>query len=138
MRERRSGTIVNISSIAGKVTLPWFTLYSASKYAVCSLTDGLRMELRPFGVHAMAVCPGYVSSEFQAHVLGGRAPGTLAGARAYFGISPQQCAEAIAGGVERNSRTVLAPRTGWLMVAAARLLPRLVDAQLERIYQRNR
>ena len=47
MRERRSGMIVNVGSIAGKVTLPWFTLYSASKYALGSLTDGLRMELKP-------------------------------------------------------------------------------------------
>jgi short-subunit dehydrogenase len=138
MRERHSGAIVNVSSIAGKVTLPWFTLYSASKYAVCSLTDGLRMELRPFGVHAMAVCPGYVRTEFSAHVLAGRAPGTLAGARARFAITPDQCAEAIARGVERNARTVLAPRLGWLMVAVARLAPRLVDAQLEKIDQRNR
>jgi short-subunit dehydrogenase len=137
MRERRSGAIVNVSSIAGKVTLPWFTLYSASKYAVCSLTDGLRTELRPFGVHAMAVCPGYVRTEFQAHVLAGRAPDALAGARDRFAITPAQCAEAIARGVERNARTVLTPRAGWLLVAGARLLPRLVDAQLERTYRRN-
>ena len=45
MRERRSGFIVNIGSIAGKVTLPWMTLYSVSKYALGSLTEGLRMEL---------------------------------------------------------------------------------------------
>ena len=138
MRERRSGTIVNVSSIVGKVTAPWSTLYSASKYAVCSLTDGLRMELRPFGVHAMAVCPGYVRTDFSNHVLAGTAPGSLAGARARFAITPEQCAEAICRGVERNARTVLAPRSGWLMVAAARLLPRLVDAQMERISQRNR
>ena len=138
MRERRSGAIVNVSSIAGKVTLPWFTLYSASKYAVCSLTDGLRTELRPFGVHAMAVCPGYVRTEFQTHVLAGRAPDALAAARDRFAITPAQCAEAIARGVERNARTVLTPRVGWLLVAGARLLPRLVDAQLERTYRRNR
>jgi short-subunit dehydrogenase len=138
MRERRSGTIVNVSSIAGLVTLPWFTLYSASKYAVCSLTDGLRMELRPFGIHAMAVCPGYVRTGFQAHVLAGHAPGGLASTRDRFAITAEQCAEAIARGVERNARTVVTPRVGWLMVAGARLLPWLVDAQMERNWQRNR
>ena len=46
MKRQRSGFIVNVGSIAGKMTLPWFTLYSASKYAIGSLTDGLRMELR--------------------------------------------------------------------------------------------
>jgi len=138
MRERRSGMIVNVSSIVGKVTVPWSALYSASKYAVCSLTDGLRMELRPFGVHVMAVCPGYVRTGFQSHVLAGRGPDTLAGARARFAITPAECAEAIARGVERDARTVMTPRKGWFMVAAARLMPRLMDAQLERIDQRNR
>jgi short-subunit dehydrogenase len=136
MRERRSGMIVNVSSIAGKVTLPWFTLYSASKYAVCSLTDGLRTELKPFGIHTMTVCPGYVRTEFQAHVLAGRAPGVLGGARNRFGITPAQCAEAIVRGVERNARTVLTPRVAWLMATAARFLPRVVDAQLEGMYRR--
>ena len=138
MRERRSGMIVNVSSIAGKVTLPWSTLYSASKYAVCSLTDGLRTELKPFGIHTMAVCPGYVRTEFQAHVLAGRAPGALGGARNRFSITPAQCAEAIVRGVERNARTVLTPRVAWLMAVAARFLPRVVDAQLEGMYRRTR
>ena len=56
MRARRSGMIVNVGSVAGKVTLPWMTLYSASKYAVGSWTEGLRMELARDGVHAMLVC----------------------------------------------------------------------------------
>jgi short-subunit dehydrogenase len=51
MRARSSGVIVNVSSVAGKVTLPWLTLYSASKYALGSLTDGLRMELKKDGIH---------------------------------------------------------------------------------------
>ena len=62
MRAHRQGAIVNVSSIAGKVTLPWFPLYSASKFALGSLTDGLRMDLKPFGIHAMTVCPGYVKT----------------------------------------------------------------------------
>src|SRR5260370_27057464 len=46
MQERRRGLIVNISSIAGKVTLPWFTLYSVTKFALGSLTEGLLIELK--------------------------------------------------------------------------------------------
>jgi len=138
MRKQGSGMIVNVSSIVGLVTMPWSTLYSASKYAVCSLTDGLRLELRPFGIHAMAVCPGYVRTGFQSHVLAGGAPANMAGVRNRFAITAEQCAEAIARGVERNARTVATPRVGWVMVAAARLLPRFVDAQMERTWQRNR
>jgi len=132
------GAIVNVGSIAGKVTLPWFTLYSASKYALGSLTDGLRMELRDAGIHAMTVCPGYVQTEFQAHVLAAHAPEALASKRQTFGITPEQCAAAIVRGLERNARTVMAPRISWLFVLAERLLPRLTDAQLTRIYRAQR
>ncbi len=78
MRARKSGMIVNIGSIGGKIVLPWSTLYSASKYAVGALTEGLRMELRRDGVHAMLVCPGYVKTGFQEHVRGGRRAGRCA------------------------------------------------------------
>jgi short-subunit dehydrogenase len=132
MRERKRGCIVNVGSIAGKITLPWFTLYSVSKYAVGSLTDGLRMELKRDGVHAMTVCPGYVDTGFQDHVIHGRPPGAIK-SRRRFSITAPQCAEAIARGVERNARTVVTPRSGWLLVAAARLMPSLVDRQLERL-----
>ena len=135
MREQRSGYIVNVSSIAGKITLPWLTLYSASKYALGSLTDGLRMELAPFGIHAMVVCPGYVLTNFQQNVLSsGRPPERLARSRR-FAITAEECARAIVRGVERNARTVMAPRGGWALVALARLFPRIMDSVLRRMEQ---
>ena len=133
MRRQRSGMIVNVGSIASRITLPWFTLYSVSKYAIGSLTEGLRMELKRDGIHAMIVCPGYVDTHFQSHILGGQVPPGVARYRR-FRITAGQCAEAIARGVERNARTVVTPRAGWLLIAFARLFPGLVEAQLEKIY----
>ncbi|MBK5291438.1 MAG: SDR family NAD(P)-dependent oxidoreductase [Acidobacteriia bacterium] len=134
MKRQGAGTVVNISSIAGLVTLPWFTLYSASKFAVRSMTDGLRMELRKEGVHAMTVCPGYVRTGFQENVLAGRPPDKLWRMRR-FAITAEQCAEAIARGVERDARTVVTPRIGWALLAARALFPRLIDGRLEGIYR---
>ena len=134
MRARRGGMIVNIGSIAGKVTLPWLTLYSASKHAIGSFTDGLRMELKRDGIHAMTVCPGYVDTGFQSHVLEGTAPASLQNNRR-FAITADECAEAIVKGVERNARTVMTPRIGWLLVAAQHLFPAAVETRFERIYQ---
>ena len=129
MRSRRSGMIVNVGSIGGKITLPWMTLYSASKFAVGSLTEGLRMELRRDGVHAMLVCPGYVTTGFQKNVLAGAAPPLVVRWRR-FAVTPQECARAIRRGVERNARTVMAPASGWLSVAARRLAPGFVEARM--------
>src|SRR5471030_3030789 len=60
MRARKSGMVVNVGSIGGKMTLPWLTIYSASKYAVGALTEGMRMELMRDGIRTLLVCPGYV------------------------------------------------------------------------------
>jgi short-subunit dehydrogenase len=129
MRNRGSGTIVNVSSIGGKIPLPWMTLYSASKFAVNALTEGLRMELRGSGVKTLLVCPGYVTTGFQSHVYAGAAPPSVIRARRHA-ITPAQCARAIRHGVERDARTVLAPKVGWLLVALARLFPALVEARM--------
>lgn len=132
MRARKSGVIVNVSSVAGKVTLPWLTLYSASKYALGSLTDGLRMELKKDGIHTITLCPGYVKTNFHDHALGGEPPPKISRGKR-FAITPQQCAEFLARGVERGARTVMASRLNWLFVLAERLFPSLVDAQLAAI-----
>jgi short-subunit dehydrogenase len=135
MIRQRRGTIVNVGSIAGKVTLPWFTTYSASKYALGSLTDGLRMELRPFGIHAMLVCPGYVRTGFQDHVIAGSPPAAVRRAKR-FAIDASTCAEAIVRGVERNARTVVAPGAGWLLIALQRAFPWLVERRLAAMLER--
>jgi short-subunit dehydrogenase len=134
MARQRSGVIVNVGSIAGKVTLPWLTLYSASKYALGSLADGLRLELRDKGIHVISVCPGYVTTQFRENMLAGHLPAAIQRS-SRFEISAEQCAEAIAVAVEKRKRTVVTPRIGWILIAAARLLPWLLDWQLARLYR---
>jgi NAD(P)-dependent dehydrogenase (short-subunit alcohol dehydrogenase family) len=58
MKYRGSGRIVNVSSIGGKVSVPHLVPYSASKFALVGLSEGLRSELRPHGVFVTTVCPG--------------------------------------------------------------------------------
>lgn len=64
MRKRRKGTIINISSIAGKMGLPLYSLYHASKYAVEGLTESLFYELYPFNIKVKIIEPGPVKTEF--------------------------------------------------------------------------
>ncbi|WP_317633641.1 SDR family NAD(P)-dependent oxidoreductase [Streptomyces albidocamelliae] len=58
MRKRRSGWIVNMSSVAGIASVPGFGFYSAAKFAVEGMTDALRAEVEPFGIQVLAVEPG--------------------------------------------------------------------------------
>jgi short-subunit dehydrogenase len=134
MKARHSGAIVNVSSIGGKITLPWFTLYSATKFALGSLTTGLRMELQRDGIHCMTVCPGYVKTRFQHNVLQGGVPPALGSMRQRWAITPEQCAEAIVGGLLRDRRTVVTPAGGWLLIALERVAPALVHSRMESIY----
>ena len=64
MRRNRSGIIVNVSSIVGKFSFPGSSVYAASKYAVEGITDGLRIELAPFGIRVVAIRPGAIATEF--------------------------------------------------------------------------
>jgi short-subunit dehydrogenase len=129
MRERASGMIVNVGSIAGSVALPWFTAYSATKYALDALTAGLRMELRSSGIHAMLVCPGFVATAFHQHVRGGPPPGAARRGRPAE-ITAEQCARTIAAGVERNARTIVTPGIGRLLIFAWRWFPAITERVL--------
>lgn len=62
--ERGQGTIVNLGSFGGKMPLPQMTAYCTSKYAVTGLSDTLRLELAPKGIHVATVHPGVINSDF--------------------------------------------------------------------------
>jgi len=57
------GRVVNISSVGGRVSTPFMAPYSASKFALEALTDGLRVEIRPLGMWAACIEPGAVKTE---------------------------------------------------------------------------
>jgi len=64
MRERRSGVVVNVSSVGGKVTFPFSSLYHATKFAVEGLTESIQYELNQFGIRLKIVEPGGYKTEF--------------------------------------------------------------------------
>jgi short-subunit dehydrogenase len=128
MRRKGAGMVVNVGSIAGQVALPWMTIYSATKFALGALTNALRIELRPDGIHMMNVFPGYVNTTFHDHAIG-TPPARIAGAKP-FAISAKRCAEAIARGVERDARTVVTPGIGWCFLWLQRFFPSVVDSRL--------
>ena len=69
MRRRERGTIVNLSSMGGRLTFPGFGVYHASKYALEALSDALRCEVRYLGVDVVLIEPGMIKTEFGASAI---------------------------------------------------------------------
>lgn len=107
------GCIVNMGSIAGMLPLPWFTMYSASKWGLMGFTEALRIELKHENIGVMLMCPGYVKSGFQDNALSGRPPDRLWRMKR-FATDVDAVAVALARGLERDKKRVIVPRLGWL------------------------
>ncbi|MGD0523757.1 MAG: SDR family oxidoreductase [Polyangiaceae bacterium] len=95
MLARGRGWLVNVSSVGGRVTFPFFGAYHASKYALEALSDALRAELRSFGVHVALVEPGPIRSQFSERAFGSL-PAT-------GDASPYATSYALAGGIRSAS-----------------------------------
>jgi short-subunit dehydrogenase len=151
MVRRRSGRVVNVSSIGGRVTFPFMGAYNATKYALESLSDALRNELAPFGIRVVLVEPGPIRTEFNevamrslASVQSDASPYAAAYARAAemdartrrMGAAPGVVVRAIeraALGRRPRARYVV-PFSSAVLLAVLRVLPtRLVDAVMRRL-----
>jgi len=63
-RKRESGIIVNVSSVGGKMTMPLYSMYNSTKWAVSGFSEALQYELRPFNIKVKIVEPGAVITDF--------------------------------------------------------------------------
>ena len=103
MRAQRSGMVINISSMAGRVVIPRIGYYSASKFALTAIGDALRMEESHHGIKVMNVFPGTTQSSFGDNRLGTR------GRQAHQVLPPvsaEKVARRVAQAVERDQRSV--------------------------------
>ncbi len=97
MRAQKSGLIINVTSIAGYMGLPFRSVYSASKGAFELVTEALRMEVKPFGIHITNVAPG----DFATNIASGRYHAPLVKGSAYeetYGFSLQTMDAHVDGG----------------------------------------
>jgi short-subunit dehydrogenase len=129
MRGRRRGLIVNISSMAG--FLPFGT-YSAAKSWVTSFTQGLATELAGSGVSAIAVCPGFVHTEFHS-----RAGVDMSRAPEQIWLTPEEVVSQAMKDVQRDKVLSIAGTRYRALSAATHLMPRDAVRRLER-YRRRR
>lgn len=130
MRARGSGTIVNLGSVGGRVSLPWSVMYCATKFAVHAVNDSLRRELSGSGIRVVKVCPGIVDTKFREHVLAGKAPEPVS--RISRVVSAEQVARAIVSGIESGARTVYVPAIARAFVALEALSSTTMDWYVRR------
>jgi short-subunit dehydrogenase len=120
----KNPAIVNIASMCGRRGLPAWTEYSASKFALCGLTEALRGEMARFDIDVLLVVPGLTQSELPKHLLrnDGRMKIDFQG-----GMAPQEVAAAVLQALRSNrTETVLGREARW-MLRVNRFFPRLVD-----------
>lgn len=76
--KRSRGRVINISSVAGKLPMPYMGAYSASKFALDAYSRSLRAELREDGIGVMTASPGRIQTGFGSHIIGGvKSPTTI-------------------------------------------------------------
>ncbi|MBI4455919.1 MAG: SDR family NAD(P)-dependent oxidoreductase [Acidobacteria bacterium] len=129
MMERRHGLIINISSVAGKVSIPYSGYYCATKFALTALSDAWRLELRPFGIHVLNVCPGTTSgTAFHERVRGVRRP-----LRVHYEMSAEQVARRTVAAAAVRKREIILTAGGRLYAAANRFAPGLTYYLLSKV-----
>jgi len=132
MKQQSSGMIVNISSVAGHIPLPYNAAYSASKFAMNAFGKAARVELRSLGIHVMTVCPGYVRTDFSANAMKGREVKTVRPSSAR-GISAERVARAVFHGYLKQKREVIVPWTMHPAIKMYQLFPGLVEWAMMRM-----
>jgi NADP-dependent 3-hydroxy acid dehydrogenase YdfG len=96
MKAQKSGQIINTSSVAGHKIFTGSAVYSATKFAVRALTDGLRIDVKPYNIRTTIVCPGAVKTELLDHITEADVQQANQDYVGSVGISPDSFARVVA------------------------------------------
>ena len=135
MRQQGTGAIINISSVAGHIPLPFHAVYSATKFAMNAFGKAANVELKGSGIHVMTVCPGYVKTDFGANAIKGSDTKTVRPS-SVRGISAQRVARAVLRGYLKQRREVVVPWTMHPAIKVYQLFPGLVERTMAKMSRR--
>jgi short-subunit dehydrogenase len=132
MRQQTGGTIINVSSVAGHIPVPFHAAYSATKFALNAIGKAASVELKKEGIHVLTVCPGYVRTGFGENAVHGNElkqvrPGGVRG------ITAERVARATLRGYLKQKREVIVPRTMHIPVKIYQLFPGVVEWAMGRM-----
>jgi short-subunit dehydrogenase len=132
MEKQGSGAIINISSVAGYIAVPYMAAYGATKRALNAITRAARMELEKSGVQVINVCPGYIATDFALNAVKGKERYRL-GMAARTGITPDQVARAVLRAYEKNKREIVVPWKDRIFIVLYQLAPGIVEGMMRRM-----
>lgn len=126
MRRQGGGTIVNISSVAGHIPIPFHAAYSATKFAMNAMSKAAGVELKNDGIHVLTVCPGYVRTAFGKNAVQGNEMKRVR-PQSVRGITAERVARATLQGYLKQKREVIVPWTMYVPQRIYQLFPWLVE-----------
>lgn len=131
MMRQKSGHIFNVSSVIGKRGCPFNGAYSATKFAVCGLSDALRVEMLQYGIRVTTLCPGLTRTEFFDHVRGGSSLNKTSFGAVRGLMPPEKIARRIARTVGKNKPEIVFSLGGKVLVWVHQRFPRLADRMMK-------
>jgi short-subunit dehydrogenase len=132
MGQQGGGSIINISSVAGYIPLPFHATYSASKFALNAIGNAAGVELKKEGIHVLTVCPGYVRTAFGENAVRGTELKRVRPEKVR-GITAERVARATLQGYLKKKRQVIVPWTMHLPVKMYQLFPSVVEWAMARM-----
>src|ERR1700686_5048674 len=132
MRGQGAGTIINISSVAGHIPVPFHAAYSATKFALNAMGKAAGVEMKKEGIHVLTVCPGYVRTGFGANAVRGNELKRVRPA-SVKGITAERVARATLHGYLKRKREVIVPWTMYVPQKIYQLFPGLVEGGMGRM-----
>lgn len=130
MLARRSGTIVNVSSITGLMGFARMSAYCASKFALTGFTEGLRAEVIGSGVRVALVCPGTTDTEFFVKAERGKMPGA---SRLMLAVKPERVARAVCDAAEDGRYRRILPMLAATYMRMKEVFPRLAHVLFRKV-----
>lgn len=139
-KEQGSGHLVNVASLAGIMNLPAMSSYNVTKAGVISLSETLRHELAPHGIHTTVVCPAFVRTNLGDRMRSPDPEVTVLMDRLMKAstVTPEDVASQVFDAVERKQFLVLTHKDGRRSAFFKRYLPNVVDRQVAKYWIRLR
>jgi NADP-dependent 3-hydroxy acid dehydrogenase YdfG len=134
MMAQRSGTIILVASLAGRVATPTYSIYAATKFGLVGFAEALRREVGVWGIRVALFLPGAVDTALGAESVARRRTGFRTPRR--WLLRPAQVGEAVADLAERPRRVKVVPAWMRPLIWLARVSPGVVDWVTERYFVR--